>query len=321
MTAQLVKKELNGKIYNYINYGDVPANELLPSTSVDGLIVQINDESRNKLNTVGGFYRELLTPLIEDENMSITRLVILSVTSVGMSQMVGYFFDDGSDDMKISWTKEPKIATYYEKHLKDKKVSYLNINTLDFLDEQENKESKFFNILNYYYNPISADDTGIQVNGQIVKYGETVIINDVQKMVEKHSNLKKSNLDLLNVNKIELQIYKDGPKLMGTIGDGLLFKEDGSLVSSIEDYYYSYEYDDEKEFDLFLKEHCLEYLHEFAIEANEEINKNPDNKETIIDKTIKKYELERKEDNEPVRQMIGLNFLLSCIKEDLVEIK
>lgn len=320
MKAKLIKKNLNGKTYNYIDYGNESSNEFRPSTSVDGWIVEITNESREKLTTVGGFYRELLTPLIEDENMSITQLIILSVTSTSMSQLVGYFFDDGSQDMQVSWTKEPKIATYYEKLLKDRNISYLKVNTLDFLSNQKNKESKYFEILDLYYNPISADDTGIHMNGQIIQYGQTVIINDIPKMIEKHEHLKESNLNLMDISKIELKIYRDGPKLMGTIGEGLLFRKDGSVISSIEDYYYSYAHG-ESELEEFLEEYYLDSLHEYAIEANKKINKNPEDKEKIINETIKDYELEKEEDNNPLQEMIGFNFLLSCIEENLVEIK
>lgn len=317
MTAELNEINVRGVTYQYIDYGK--ENDV--KTSVDGLVIPINYETREKLLDVGGFYRDLLTPLSEDETVS--KIVVLSVTERGMSQLIGFFFDNGEDDMKTSWTKEPNIVKHYENHIKRKGITYENINTLKFLKaegEKENTNEKYFIILDNYYNPISADDTGINIDGKVVQYGETLIIKDFQRMIDKHSNLKDSNLDKLKVDKIELDVYEDGPGFMGTIGDGKLYNQEGRVITSIEDYYYSFVDDDKEGYEAFLKEYQLDLLHTFASRANERINVHPEQKESIVNEYINQYEREMKEDNEPASQMIGLNLLLSCIEEGSVEI-
>lgn len=315
MTAKLSEINVHGVNYQYIDYGD--DNEV--STSVDGLIIPVDSDVRDKLLNVGGFYRDLLTPLSEDE--TIKRIVVLSVTERGMSQLVGFFFDNGEKDMKVSWTKEPKIVKHYENHIKEKDVTYENINTLEFLQSLSgDKTQKYFKILDRYYNPISVDDTGLHVNGKVVKYGQTIIINNFKKMIDKHSNLKGSNLDTLSVDKIELNIYDGGPRFMETIGSGKLYNKEGKLITRIEDYYYSYVNKKERDYEKFLNEYRLDLLHDFALRANERIKVYPEQKEEIVNGYMSQYEKELEEDNEPATQMIGLNLLLSCIEENLVEI-
>ena len=124
----------------------------------------------------------------------------------------------------------------------------------------------------------------------------------------------------MKIKKIELPIYETGPKIMGTIGSGFLLKEDGSPVTSIEEYYYSNE-QDKKDYEVFLKEYYLDSIHFLAINANEKINRKPGKKEEIISEAIEAYNLEKEEDSKPVKEMIGINFLLSCIEEGLVEVK
>lgn len=315
MTSKLSEINVHGVNYQYIDYGD--DNEV--STSVDGLIIPVDSDVRDKLLNVGGFYRDLLTPLSEDE--SINRIAVLSVTERGMSQLVGFFFDNDKEDMKISWTKEPKIVKYYENHIKEKDVAYENINTLEFLQSlNKNENQKYFKVLDRYYNPISVDDTGLHLNDKVIGYGETVIIKDFQKMIDKHSNLKGSNLDTLSVDKIELNIYDGGPRLMGTIGSGKLYNKEGRLITRIEDYYYSYVDEKERDYEKFLNEYKLDLLHGFALRANERIKVCPEQKEEIVKDYMSQYEKELEEDNGPATQMIGLNLLLSCIEEGLVEI-
>lgn len=311
MSAKLKEANVNGTTYQYINYSE--DNEI--KTSVDGLIIPVGS-NRDKLLNVGGFYRDLLTPLSEDD--TVKRIVVLSVTERGMSQLTGFFFDNGKADMKVSWTKEPKIAKYYENHIKEKSIEYENINSLEFLQESSGDE-KYLSILRNYYNPISADDTGINIDGEVVQYGETLIINDFQKMIDKHSSLKGSNLDTLNIDKIELDVYEDGPRLMGTIGSGKLYNKEGRLITNIEDYYYSYVDEKEVSYEEFLNEYKMDLLHELALKINKKIKACPEQKENIMNGYMTQYEKELEEDNQPATQMIGLNLLLSCIEEGLVK--
>lgn len=318
MNSKLKQTEVRGLTYQYIDYGS--DSEI--KSSVEGLIIPINSEVRESLLDVGGFYRDLLTPLSEDE--SVNRIVILSATEKSMSQMVGFFFDNGEEDLKVSWTKEPRIVSYYEGHVEKKNISYENINTLEFLQQEDAKEvtnEKYFSILDDYYNPVSADDTGIHIDGKAVQYGETVTINNFKKMLDKFESLKESNLGKLNVDKIVLPIYESGPRFMGTIGSGEIYNEEGRVITNIESYYYSYVSDSEEDYDRFLEEYKIGMLHEFALRINRRLRSRPNEKERIMKQYMEEYERELKENDEPVSEMIGLSILLECINEGLVTVK
>lgn len=316
MTAKLMQKVVQEKTYNYIQYPE--GDERI--SSVVGFIIPINIDAREKMMNTGGFYRDLTSPLFKDENQKIKRVVILSVTIKGMISLTGFFFDDGSKDMQVSWTKEPKIGTFYTNRIiKGKGIEFETINTLEFLSNETDTTKKFFAILDKnYYNPNSPNDTGIAINGENVEYGSTLIINDVQTFIEKFPSLKEGNLYKLNVDKFELKINENGPGLMGTIGSGMLIKKDGSVITVIEDYYSRYA-EEGQSFEDFKNEHIMEDLENTAYEINDYITKRPHKKSEIMKEYLFKYDRERKEEAEPVSEMIGLNFLLACIEENLVK--
>lgn len=309
-----MQTSVQGKTYNYIQYAE--GDEKI--SSVVGFIVPIDSNSKKKLLNTGGFYRDLTIPLFKDEQGKIKRIVILSVTGVGMKTLTGFFFDDETNDMEVNWTTEPKIGPFYSRNIKDKGVDFETINTLEFLANETDTSKKFFEILtSNYYNPISIEDTGVKVNGEIVKYGQTVMINDVQTIVQKIEHLKDGNLGKLNVDKIELTLYKDGLKLMGTIGDGKLINKDGKVITVIEDNYASYA-NEGQSFEEFINEYNFELIENTAYSINEGIKRRPHRKESIMEDYISIYEKHLKESSEPMSEMIGLNFLLACIKENLV---
>lgn len=313
MTRKLLSETINDKSYAYINYGI----ESKSTTSVDGLIVPINSEIKKQLITVTGFYRDLLEPLLKDENNSINQIVILSVTTTGMAKLTGFFFDNGNDEMELSLTKEPNIVRYFEKYIQGKNVPCQSINSLRFLKTQTNPRN-FSTLLKYYYNPKSVDDIGFEIDGQPLHYGQTVFINNVQSLIEKYDNLKQGKLGLLNVNKIELNIYPDGPKIMSSIGEGLLYDQNDEIVSSLK--YYCIE-EIEGDFEEFSNQCEMESIHICALQANEEINKRPHKKDSIIQECVQRIERELKENKEPYYETIGIGFLLASIKENLVTLK
>lgn len=303
------------KTYNYIQYPE--GDEKI--SSVVGFIIPINEESRKKILNTGGFYRDLITTLFEDENRKIKRIVILSATLTGMITLTGFFFDDGSKNMKVSWTKEPNIGPFYSKNLKEKGVDFEIVNTLEFLANETDTTKKFFSILEKnFYNPVSVDDTGIEVNGENVEYGKTLIINDVQKIVQKFPQLKDEVLGKLNIDKIELKVNENGPGFMGTIGSGKLINKNGEVITVIYDYYVSY-VEEGQTFEDFQNEHIMESLENTAYKINLNITKRPNKKQTIIEDYLKTYDRECQEESEPVSEIIGLNFLLACIEENLVK--
>lgn len=314
--SKLLNAIVHGEIYNYINYETEDKSK--PQTSVDGLIIKVTSENKEQLISATGFYRDLIKPLIEDENNSINQIVILSVTTKGMAKLTGFFFDNGEDKMELSLTREPNIVKYYQSYIADKNVQSENINTLEFLANEINPNKNFFNILKYYYSPTSVEDIGFEIDGIPLKYGQTVIINNVQSLVNKHENLKGGKLDILDVDKIELKIYEDGPKLMSSIGKGLLYDQNGDIITSLK--YYCIE-EIEGDYAEFEKQCQLKDLHIFALRANEDINKRPHKKESIIADCIQRYEREMEENSKPHYETIGVGFLLESINENLVTIK
>ena len=312
MKAQLKETVVNGTTFQYIDYGD-------GRSSVDGLIIPINKEVRERLLDVGGFYRDLLTPLQKDE--SVIRIVILSVTERAMRQLIGFYFDNGKDDMEISWTHEPNIVKHFESYVERKDVPYEKVNTLNFLLKKDTTNEKYFSILNNYYNPISYNDTGIHIGERIVQYGETITINNVQKVIGKFESLNESSLRKLNVDKIILKVNEKGPGMMNTIGSGELYTAEGKVITSIEEYCSSYCEDVEEE--EFLATHNIDRLYDFAMRINKKLNRKKDRtqeeKEAIINEYLIEYEKEVDEDNSPVKELIGLNLLLEFIKEGLAE--
>ena len=314
--AKLEQINVGGVTFQYINYNDDEKH-----SSVAGLIAPITPESRKQILNVGGFWRDMLEPLRNDE--SIHRIVILSATEKGMKRIIGFFFDNNQPPFEVTWTKEPNVVQYYEKHLKDRDIPYENINTLSFLqaiEQDKEHNEKYFYLLDHYYNPVRPDDTGLHVGDDMIRYGQNITIKNLQSVVQQYDNLKNGVLGKLKVDTLKLKIHENGPHLFGTIADGTSYREDGRVVTNIEDYYYTHEDGNYKSFEEFLKHHEIETIHYCAYQANERINRRPHKKDDIIAECNREIDAELRENNEPYNQMIGLNLLLVCIKENLVSI-
>lgn len=302
MNKELFSVNIEGEVYNYIQ----DQNE----SSVDGFIVKIKDNQKELVNESTGFYRQLLTKAMETENLR--EIIVLTVTSKGMVPLTGIFSTDG-DKIDFILTKEPNIGQYIANYLGDKGIQSEKINSLQFI--KENKDTPYSELLKFYYNPKSVDDTGFELNGSPIKYGEIVLIDNVQSLIQQHENLQGGKLDKLNVNQIKLTLYKDGPKLSASIGAGLLIDENGETVSSLK--YYCID-EIEGDYETFKQQCELEDLYIFALDANKQIDQRPHKKESIIADCVRLVENEMKENNEPYKENIGVGFLMEALKNNLV---
>lgn len=95
MTLKLKTINVQGLTFQYIFYGE----NKNPKTSVDGLVIPVNKQTKEMLNTSGGFYKELLAPL----NDETKRIIVLNVTSIGMKTVTAFFFEN-KKNIQTSWT-------------------------------------------------------------------------------------------------------------------------------------------------------------------------------------------------------------------------
>jgi len=311
MTLKLKTINVQGLTFQYIFYGE---NES-PKTSVDGLVIPVNEKLLQQLSTMGGFYKQLLTPLFTNEVKQIT---ILSSTTKGMTTKTGFFFDDDSENPQVSWTTEPTIICHFKKYLENKNIPYHYVNSLELLSSLENPNHKYFKILDDYYNPISASDTGLYFKGKMINYGDKIIINDLKKLIEKYENLQDNHLDKLKVNKIELTINENGPGFFGQIGEGKIYNDENTPISNL---YCYYTLSNQKEkFEEFKQKYENDSLYEYVTKMNEAIKRNPNEKESIVKEYLEDYQNDMTEDNDPFLQPVTLSVLISSLEENLVSL-
>lgn len=299
--------EVAGKEYKYLQYPD-------NKSSVNGLVITITPEVRENMLGVGGFYRDILEPLSKDD--SIEEVVILTVTERGMKHLTGFFFPNG-EKIKTSWVGEYNIAKHYADHLDKKNVPFEIINSLEYL--KNNPKEEYLQILTDYEEPKTEDDTGIHLDGEVIPYGETVVIKDVQKMVEKYPNLAEGVMGKLNVDNIQLKINENGLGLFNIIGSGTLYQKDGTVITVEEGYFHTYYEKEENEtFEEYEKQADIERIHYHAEKANQRLTRGYFSKERIMVECIEGIEKDRKEIQEPVGELIEISYLLAAIEMGLV---
>lgn len=317
--SKVLEKVINGETYKYIEYkkeGD------LPLTSVDGMVIILDEETKCKLSGFGGFYRDLMSPLLGVESDSIVRLVALSSTTPGMNQLTGFFFETDTEKMMVSWTAEPRIVEHIYRRILKEDVSISVINSLDFLEDLDESNSKFSKILDNYYSPLCVDDTGLYIDGVMINYGDQLVIKKLQQAIENNPRLRSKNILRMKVDSIELTVNENGIGTNGIIGSGISKKKCGSTISSIESYYYNFvsnETSTASDYLKFLKENHDETIEHLEEKKERMIKDNRMPEEEILTKISEEYKKGVLEDNETSVELIGLGFLLECIKDGLVK--
>lgn len=207
---------------------------------------------------------------------------------------------------------------HYKKHLDKKEIAYSNINSLDFLSKlNQNDNLQYFNILDYYYNPISINDTGIYLkNEKMINYGQKITITNFKKIIDKHPSLKNGRLDKLNAHEMELFVNEKGLGFNNGIAEGKAYDEKGNLITNIYDYYILS--NQQEDFITFFDNDKKELAHMYALKINKKINSS--NKNEIINKYSKEYQEELDESLEPAYILITLDVLMSSIEENLVSL-
>lgn len=308
--------EVQGKELQYIDFKDKTHKS--PNTSVDGLVVKINKETKDKMLDTGGLYRDLLTPLTQHE--SIDKVIILTVTTKGMICLTGYYFESQNVIVDCTLAKEPSLAFHYKFHLDQKEVPYENINSLEFMKVSNNNYSY---LLDNYYSPTCVNDSGIVMNGEIIPYGSNLVIENFGKLVEKFPKLKESPIGKLNADKLILKMH-NSPRIAGIVGLAEVVTKEGHKVSDLESYYVNYHHSSREEenkdnFEDFKEMIIIDHIHSEALSANKQIDRRPKMKEEFIQKAVKNHEQFVNENNDPVKEYVQLDVLLEAIKLNLVK--
>lgn len=212
--------EIEGKEYVYI------VNENGEST-VDGLLFSSEESIKSLVDyfsDVGGLSGDMFEPL---QRGYTDKVVVLQYTIEYMGRLLKVlFYKDDEVEVSITFSGE-----YYNYLLKNVGEFGNKINSLLYI-----KEHDLVSYLQGYYNPKSKDDSGIYLNSEMVRGGETLRIMDMESFTSIEGDFFK-NLGRIGIEEIEIKLF-DKINSFGNIGY-MRYKRNGKWLTSIENSYWN----------------------------------------------------------------------------------
>lgn len=313
------------KTYSYIDYNNGKDNG--KDNSVRGIIVDVNPDVREKLEDTGGFYGQLLEPIITDKKNQIKKLVMLSLTGKGMGVITGFYYT-GDDDFKTidMYTTEPSIPKFMTDKLIKEGVDVQVINTLAYL--KENPDCDFNRYLRDYYSPKTIDDTGLYLGAKMIDYNIKLEVVDVEGLI-KEFNLKHSTIAILKPARIIIKVNPNGPGMYNTIGS-MRFERDGKLITYMENYYMNEIYgeggntkeSDIEGFKAYIENSKINTIHEYALRINKTLSPRRDHMdlERIINRYNERIDIEITSiEGESHVELLDLDMFCAMLKKGFVQ--
>jgi len=219
MSKELKNIVVGNKEYTYIDNKE-------GDSSVSGMELNVTTKVKEELvENVGGMTRDIFKKI--DEDKTIHTIVILMVTSGGMTKRIGIYMK-GKDEIYDRYTEEQSFFSHLKNKFIDKGIHFKEINSLEYIRDNEDIDRTI--IMEEYYNPKCLDDTGMYLEEEMIDFGKVLKVKDVNKLYDFCGIKDRTLLKRYQPDKVELVISEELPTTIFGSGGRLKFKKNGDYL-------------------------------------------------------------------------------------------